>query len=154
MLEFLITTSYFVVLLSFILIPVLIVRRLKRLKAKFLAFKCMIYVLLTCFILSVFSAFWTYYSSKILLRSYNAYEYNPDSGTEQVEFDNVEPKNIQKVKSLEQSIMGIGWPLKALFLFVFSILPVFLLTFITTEIAERFFLRNKKILYKDCDESP
>lgn len=152
MLEFLITTTHIIILCSFLIIPILVVRKLKRLQSSFLVLKGIICGLLTCFILSAFSAFWADYSDRMLLRSYNAYVYNPDSGTEQVEYKNVERKNFQKVKELEYSIMGIGWPLKALFLFVFSILPVFILTFIATEIVEPLFSRTKKIISEYSDE--
>ena len=148
MLEYLISASNIILLLSFIFIPLILLRKLKILEGKFLKVKFTFYVLLICFVLSILTAFWKDYSSEILLRSYNAYEYNPDLGNEQVEYKNVEPENLQRVKRLEQTIMGIGWPLRAIFLFVFSLLPVFLFTIIANEITEKIVLRNRNKLLK------
>ena len=36
-------------------------------------------------------------------------------------FGNVLPENMDKVKRLETSVMGIGWPVKAIFGFVMTI---------------------------------
>lgn len=54
----------------------------------------------------------------ILLRNYG---YNID-GMNIIEFyDKVSPTNMEQVKRLETSIMGIGWPLKAIFGYIIAI---------------------------------
>ena len=146
MLEFVVKLSYIILMFSFLLIPVITLRKMKALKIKYINIKFVISTILICAILSIFSPFWKNYSSEILLRSYNAYEYNPDSGNEQVEYENVKSENIERVKQLEKTIMGIGWPLKAIFIFTFSILPVFLLTLAATEIIEKRISRKMKII--------
>ena len=152
MLEFSITLSYIILLLSFVALPTIILRKMKEAKTKFIEVKFMFYVFFICFSLSTLCAFWKDYSSEILLRSYNAYELNPDSGTEQVEYENVKLENVQRVKQLEHTIMGIGWPLRAMFIFVFSILPVLLLTFLMNEIIEKVILRKRKIAENEFDK--
>ena len=106
--------------------------------------KFTISTILICAALSIVSPFWKNYSSEILLKGYNAYEYNPDSGSEQVEYKNVKSENVERVKQLENTIMGIGWPLKAIFIFLFSILPVFILTYLTNNIIENIAMRLKR----------
>ena len=64
-------------------------------------------------------AWWTDYSNILLLKHYNGYVYNPDSDGYQIEYDNVLPENLERVKSLEIRVMGIGWSLKAIMSFVF-----------------------------------
>ena len=152
MLEFLITISYMILLLSFLAFPIFILRKMKELKIKFIKIKFTFYVLIICLSLSVICAFWKDYSSEILLKSYNAYVLNPDSGTEQVEYENVKSENIQRVKQLEHTIMGIGWPLRAIFIFVLSILPVFLLTYLTNEIIETMILRKRNIVKNEFNK--
>lgn len=126
MLDFLISFSYLILLLSFVAIPIILLRKMKSRNTKFVKIKFPFYVFLICASLAILFAFWKHYSSEILLRSYNAYELNQDSGTEQVKYGNVKLENIERVKQLEKIIMGIGWPLKAMFIFVFAILPVFI----------------------------
>lgn len=63
-------------------------------------------------------AWWSHESDLILLKHYG---YNIDGMSESDFFGNVLPENMDKVKRLEISIMGIGWPLKAIFGFVMTI---------------------------------
>ena len=87
-------------------------------------------------ILSILFAWWTYQSNIILLKEYNAYVYNPDSGGYQVEYGKVSKINISEVKVLETSIMGIGWPLKAIFMFTFSV-PILFSMYIVNYVFEK-----------------
>lgn len=54
----------------------------------------------------------------ILLKHYG---YNIDGMSESEFFGNVLPENMDRVKRLETSIMGIGWPVIALFGFAMTI---------------------------------
>jgi hypothetical protein len=148
MLDILITMSYLILSLSFVVLPIILLRKMKEVKTKYIYLKFLCCVLIICFFLSVLCAFWKDYSSEILLRSYNAYELNLDSGTEQVEYKNVKAENLERVKQLEQTIMGIGWPLRAIFIFVFSILPVFFLTFLINEIIDTKIIKKRNIMKK------
>ena len=51
-------------------------------------------------------------------------------------YENVLPQNIQKVKKIEKSVMGIGWTLKAMFGFIMYI-PYLLAVFIVRIIWEK-----------------
>ena len=58
------------------------------------------------------SVWWTDKSYHILLEYYG---YNIDGMSEKEFYGNVLPENMERVKRMETSIMGIGWPLKAMF---------------------------------------
>lgn len=116
--EILITISNFLILGLIIIIPFLIFIILKRLKTKRIM---IIYSLIGLSILGVLMlifAWWSHESDLILLKHYG---YNIDGMSESDFFGNVLPENMDKVKRLEISIMGIGWPLKAIFGFVMTI---------------------------------
>ena len=74
---------------------------------------------------------------QVLLDYYNAWIYNPYSGGCLIEYDNVKPENLVVVKKLEKSVMGIGWPLRAIFMFVFSILLLFVISAINVFYDDR-----------------
>ncbi|GAB1418445.1 hypothetical protein MASR2M12_12590 [Bacteroidales bacterium] len=63
-------------------------------------------------ILMMIFAWWSYKSDLILLKHYG---YNIDGMNDTEFYGNVSPENMEQVRSLETSIMGIGWPLKAIF---------------------------------------
>ena len=77
------------------------------------------YSVLTTTIIALAFAWWSYTSNIILLKHYNAYVFNLDSNSYQMSFEKVLPKNIEKGESLEISLMGIGWPLKAVFMLAY-----------------------------------
>lgn len=67
------------------------------------------------------------------------YRYNFDAMNETERFGKVSPDNMERVKSLEISIMGIGWPLKAFLTYVFYA-PYLLIVYLVT------YLFRKKLL--------
>lgn len=74
-------------------------------------------------------------SNNILLKNLG---YN-ESGMDEFEYyQNVKPEYLKKAKEIRESQMGIGWPLKAAFNFVFLILPYEIIMSIILAI------RNKK----------
>ena len=84
------------------------------------------------------SAWWSDKSDHILLEYYG---YHHDGMNEMERFDKVLPENVERVKSIEVSIMGIGWPLKAIFgIIIFS--PYLLVVYFGNWIFENF--RNLK----------
>jgi hypothetical protein len=97
-------------------------------------------------IISLIFAWWSDTSSIILLKHYDGYVFNPDSNSFQVSYEKVLSENIDRVKNLEMKIMGIGWPLKAIFMFVcFSpiLIAVYFLNNLLDEIRKK---KNSKIL--------
>ncbi|MDO5666064.1 MAG: hypothetical protein Q4G63_12535 [Bacteroidia bacterium] len=69
-------------------------------------------------LLIYFFAWWVDASNIILLKYYG---YNLQGINIVESYENVLPQNIQKVKNIEKSLMGIGWPLKAIFGFIIFI---------------------------------
>jgi hypothetical protein len=93
---------------------------------KFLIF--LVVGLIIIIIIALFSfifVWWLDTAKTILLNHYNAYIFNPDSNGYGVRYAKVLSQDIERVKNLETSLMGIGWPLKSIFMFVFlSPLPI------------------------------
>jgi hypothetical protein len=131
--ETLITISNFLILGLIIISPILILIILKRLKIKRTV---IIYSLIGLFVLGfliLIFAWWTDKSNMILLEHYG-YNYNGLSDVER--FQNVVQANLEKVKRLETSIMGIGWPLKAIFGFVMTI-PYLIIVYLVKIMIDR-----------------
>lgn len=74
------------------------------------------------------------YSNELQLSNYG-YDFDAMNDTER--FQNVTQKNIEKVKQLKISRMGISWPLKAILGF-FTLLPFVIVVFIGTYLFNRF----------------
>lgn len=80
-----------------------------------------------------FFAWWTDKSNLILLEHYGYNIY----GMNNVEsYKEVLPENIEQVKKIEQSAMGIGWTLKAILGFV-VLIPYLLLVYIGNKLLEK-----------------
>ncbi len=58
------------------------------------------------------SAWWNHKADLMLLKHYG---YNIGGMNETEFYGNVLPENMQKVKNIETSVMGIGWTIKAIF---------------------------------------
>ena len=114
--EKLITLVSFSLFVGILLCPILLLRKIKttKIRYKFLTYLT-IGLFLNAVIVFVF-AWWNYTSDIILIEHYG---YNIDGMNEAEFYGNVIPENMDKVKSIQRSIMGIGWPLKAIFAFVF-----------------------------------
>ena len=116
MVEFLVTAITFLLLVGLLISPPLLLRFIRRtnIKYKFVAYLT-IGVILTALITLIF-AWWTHTSDLLLLKS-SGYDIDGMNATEF--YGKVFPEHLDKVKSLETSNMGIGWPLKAIITFVF-----------------------------------
>lgn len=114
--EFLVTAITLTLLVGLLISPFLLLRFINRanIKYKFISYLT-IAVFLTALLTIVF-AWWTYTTDLLLLKHYG---YDIDGLNEAEFYGKVLPENMDKVKSLETSIMGIGWPLKAIITFVF-----------------------------------
>lgn len=112
--------------LGLIFSPIIIIWRLNRINVRY---KFIIYLticaLTTATIFLTFG-WWTDYSDNKLLEHYR---YNFDEMNDTERFANVSIDNMEKVKSLETSIMGIGWPLKVMISYVFY-LPYLLIVYL------------------------
>ncbi|WP_228411679.1 hypothetical protein [Chryseobacterium sp.] len=81
--------------------------------------------LILCLLISAILTFVAVYwfaelSDNILLKKMG---YNENGMNEFEYFEHVPPHLLQKAKEIRESQMGIGWPLKAIFSFVFFIFP-------------------------------
>ena len=114
--EFLVTAITLTLLVGLLISPILLLRFINRtnIKYKFISYLT-IGVFLTALMTIVFS-WWADTSDLLLLRHYG---YDIDGMNETEFYGKVLPENLDRVKSLETSIMGIGWPLKAIITFVF-----------------------------------
>ena len=114
--EILINSITVLLFVGLITCPIVLLRLIRNsnLKFKFITYLTLS-LILTAFITFIF-AWWAYTSDLILLKHYG---YDID-GMNEIEFYvKVSPGNMDEVKRLETSIMGIGWPLKAILTFVF-----------------------------------
>ncbi|GAA4798413.1 hypothetical protein GCM10023231_28960 [Olivibacter ginsenosidimutans] len=113
--EFLVTTITLTLLVGLLISPILLIRFINRTKIKY---KFVSYLTIGVFLTALLTIFawWAYTSDLLLLKHYG---YDIDGMNETEFYRKVLPENLDKVKSLETSIMGIGWPLKAIMSFVF-----------------------------------
>ena len=134
--EILIDIISFSLFIGLILCPIFLIRRINKtkIKYKFITYLT-IGLILNAIIVFVF-AWWNYTSDLILLEHYG---YNIDGMNETEFYGKVIPENLDKVKSIETSIMGIGWPLKAILTYVFYSPYIIIVYFI-------FYLIGKKKL--------
>lgn len=132
--EKLIAFVSFSLFVGILLCPILLLRKIKttKIRYKFLAYLT-IGLFLNAVIVLVF-AWWSYTSDLMLLEHYG---YDIDGMNETEFYGNVIPENMDKVKSIQRSITGIGWPLKAIFAFVFCspwIIVVYFVFYLTDKI--------------------
>lgn len=85
-------------------------------------------------------AWWTDHSDQFLLSHYG---YDFDAMNEIETFENVLPENMARVKELEISMMGIGWPLKAILSYVFYA-PYILIVYLAVYFYKKF---ERRITY-------
>ncbi|WMW78024.1 hypothetical protein RF683_00845 [Flavobacterium sp. 20NA77.7] len=117
--------------------PFFIIWWLNRLAIRY---KFIIYLtigVLTTAIIFLTFGWWVDISDQMLLEHYG-YDFDAMNYTER--FGKVSPENMERVKNLEMSIMGIGWPLKVILTYIFYfpyILIVYLLTYFFNKIRLR-----------------
>ena len=91
--------------------------------------------ILTTATITLTLGWWADTSDQMLLEHYG---YNFDAMNDTERFGQVSPDNMERVKSLEMSIMGIGWPLKVIMTYGFYF-PYLLIVYLVT------YLFRKKI---------
>jgi uncharacterized protein YqhQ len=112
--ETLITLSDILFFGLLILSPIILLNFLKKKSPKRIAVKFILIGLFLMALLIFVMAVWTDISNLLLL---NHFGYSVDG----MNYENVLPENRERVDKLATSIMGIGWPLKAMFGFVMAI---------------------------------
>lgn len=132
--EFLVTAISLTLLVGLLISPILLLRFINRtnIKYKFVSYLT-IGVFLTALITIIF-AWWSYTSDLLLLKHYG---YDIDGMNKTEFYGKVLPENLDKVKSLETSIMGIGWPLKAIITFIFYAPYLLIIYFVTYVIGRK-----------------
>ena len=79
-------------------------------------------------------AWWSSKSTEILL-SQNGYNF--DAMNYEERFGNVAKENLEKVKNLEISKNGIGWPVKVMFIYPFYFVYMLLIFLVMNFISKR-----------------
>jgi hypothetical protein len=126
--EVIVTVIALLLFVGLILSPFLILRLVNKSTIKFKFISYLIIGLITTAIIALVFAWWAYTSDIILLKHHG---YTIDGMSEREYYGKVLPENLDRVKSLEISIMGIGWPLKAIMTFVFYSPYLFFVYFLT-----------------------
>jgi hypothetical protein len=127
--ETLITISNFLILGLIISSPILLLRFLKKKSRKRIALKFFLIGLFLMALLIFVYAVWANISNLILL---NHYGYSVDG----MNYENVLAENREIVDRLVTNIMGIGWPLKAMFGFVMTI-PYLIFVYYGKQLIDR-----------------
>jgi hypothetical protein len=129
----------FTLLIGLILSPVFIVWRLNKLNVKNKFIIYMTIGVLTTGAITLTFAWWAYISNQMLLEHYG-YNFHATNDTER--FGKVSSVNLQRVKSLEISNMGIGWPLKAILTYIIYT-PYLLIVYLVTYLFSKILLKRK-----------
>lgn len=119
--------------------PILLLLILQKLNTKR---TFLIYLLIGVIVLGILIftfSWWCDKSNMMLLRNYG---YNIDGINDIEIYRKVSPNDLEQIKRLETSIMGIGWQLKALFGYVF-VIPYLLIIYLGKMLITR--LANKRM---------
>lgn len=137
--EFLTSIFSIIILLVLFMSPILVLNFLNK---RNLNFKFLVYLILgviSTMALTCVFAWWVDTSNFMLLAHYG---YNIDGMGEGETYGNVLPENMERVRSLRRSVMGIGWPLKAVFAFVtFSLYLI--IVYVLYFVVKRYRANNK-----------
>lgn len=135
--EILTTVISFTLLLGLIATPILVfvgVKKWNQLNLEFTTY-LISSLILTAGITLIF-AWWDDKTSEILLKHYNALNFNNDFATYQYSIENVKPEDLKRVEQLKIKHFGIGWPLKAIISFVFY-LPYLIIVYLVGQAIRR-----------------
>lgn len=131
--EILLKIMSFVLLVSLVIFPIFFLKQLQKRKTKNIFIPYLMISLISTFILILIIAWWTNFSNKLLL---SHLDYDFEAMNDIQRFQNVASKNLDKVKKLRISTMGIGWPLKA-FMFYPFYLPYLLFVYFGSSFLTR-----------------
>jgi len=124
--DILITISNFLILGLIIANPILLLIVLKKSDIEFYSVYYFFIGILLLGGMAYFSAWWSDKSDHILLEHYG---FDFDAMNETERYGKVLPENMERVKRIEISIMGVGYPVKAIFGFI-ALLPYLLVVYI------------------------
>ena len=119
--------------------PILLLLILQKLNTKRTFLVYLLIGLIVLGILIFTFSWWCDKSNMMLLRNYG---YNIDGINDIEIYGKVSPNDLEQIKRLETSIMGIGWQLKALFGYVF-VIPYLLFIYLGKMLITR--LANKRM---------
>lgn len=119
--------------------PILLLLILEKLNTKRTFLVYLLIGLIVLGILIFTFSWWCDKSNMMLLRNYG---YNIDGINDIEIYGKVSPNDLEQIKRLETSIMGIGWQLKALFGYVF-VIPYLLFIYLGKMLITR--LANKRM---------
>jgi preprotein translocase subunit YajC len=116
-----------VLLLGLVLSPLIIIKRQNKRNSKYKFIPYLTMGLAITAFLTLAYAWWSATSDEMLLTHYS-YDSN---GMNEVEiYGKVASENMVRVKTLETSMMGIGWPLKAIMMYIVCILYLLIVYFV------------------------
>ena len=136
--EKLIGISNFLIIVLILVLPILLLRILNKQRVRRILIYYFLIGILLLGLIICFSAWWNYKADLMLLKHYG---YNFEGMNETEFYEKVLPENMQKVKNIKTSVMGIGWPLKAIF-GIIMITPYMGVIYILNRSTER--IRKKK----------
>ena len=110
------TALKFVFLIALIILPILLLNKLYKRNLKMLFISYLTITFAVTFVLVFIMAWWSHFSIDLLLSHYG---YDSNLLTETERLRNVSAEIIDRVKTLDSSRMGIGWPLKAILFYIF-----------------------------------
>ncbi len=139
--EILTTIVFFIFLCGMIVSPFFILHKINRryVKYRFIAYLTS-GIIITATIALIFG-WWADTSDQILLSNYG-YDFGAMNNSER--FAKVTSENMERVKSLEISIMGIAWPLKAFITYIFYS-PYLVIVYLINYIVERNKVKKENI---------
>lgn len=137
--EILNTTITFALLTSLFFIPVILLNKLYKRNIKMLFISYLTLAVTTTFALVFLTTWWSHFSAELLLSHYG---YHSDLLTETERLQNVSAENLERVKKLDLSRMGIGWPLKAILFYIFYS-PYLLIVYFGTYFYKRSKLKRQ-----------
>ena len=125
--EILFLAINFILLITLIVCPVFIINKLYKRNSKNTFTPYLILAIITTFPVILVLAWWSHFSCELLLSHFG---YNFEAWNDLERFKNVAIENLAKVKEIDKSRMGIGWPLKAFIFYPIYSAYLFILYFV------------------------
>ena len=139
--EILNTVIKFALLIALIISPVLLFNKLHKQNFRYFFVYYLISAVLITFFLILILAWWSHFSIELLLSHYG---YSSGDLNETDRIKNVAIENLDTVKKLRISKMGIGWPLKAYIFYPFYF-PYLLIVYFGMYFFKKNQLKSKSI---------
>ena len=137
--EIFVTIITFTILLLIIASPIIILYFLSKLNRKNSFILYFLSGIIVTFLLFIILGWWSSFSNDLLLSHYG-YDFEAMNDFER--FKNVAHENLEKVKTVQISMLGIGWPLKVIMTYVFYF-PILIIIYLLV-----YFFKRKKFNLK------